>query len=209
LYYLARAKALFELSMHHLNRIPTSIFEVGAGFGYNLLAFTDNFPRATVATDEPDQKLAGSDNIKRDILRPGAYDVVLMSHVLEHFTNPIEMLERGLESLTPGGVLVIEVPNDVPGVIPLNVDDEPHLLFLTEPTLKQILPGHVIETFAAGPPYRLQSGQSARRASVKSLVKSTPGLRQALEFYRQKRGKTLDFAARHPRGMFLRAVVKF
>lgn len=41
----------------------------------------------------------------------GSYSVVVLSHVLEHQTHPRQFLERAIRLLTPGGVMVIEVPN--------------------------------------------------------------------------------------------------
>ena len=39
------------------------------------------------------------------------FDLIILSHVLEHFPDPLGVVERVLERLNPGGVLYIEVPN--------------------------------------------------------------------------------------------------
>lgn len=39
------------------------------------------------------------------------FDVVILSHVLEHFQDPIHTLERAKDYLRPGGHLIIAVPN--------------------------------------------------------------------------------------------------
>jgi SAM-dependent methyltransferase len=41
----------------------------------------------------------------------GKYDLITMIHVLEHMNRPREVLEKVSKLLSPGGVLVIEVPN--------------------------------------------------------------------------------------------------
>jgi SAM-dependent methyltransferase len=42
---------------------------------------------------------------------PGSYDVVLMSHVLEHAQDPEQWLARGARLLRRGGVMAIALPN--------------------------------------------------------------------------------------------------
>ncbi|HEY8529783.1 MAG TPA: class I SAM-dependent methyltransferase [Paenibacillaceae bacterium] len=44
--------------------------------------------------------------------RLGIFDVVHLDHVLEHIPNPIQVLEWIRDSLSPGGVLFLTVPND-------------------------------------------------------------------------------------------------
>lgn len=41
----------------------------------------------------------------------GEYDVITMFHVVEHLTNPIEILQKIQKHLAPNGRLIIEVPN--------------------------------------------------------------------------------------------------
>jgi hypothetical protein len=40
-----------------------------------------------------------------------SFDVILMSHVLEHTSDPVATLERARALLSPGGELIIVVPN--------------------------------------------------------------------------------------------------
>jgi SAM-dependent methyltransferase len=39
------------------------------------------------------------------------FDIITMSHVLEHFIDPITQLEKMYEHLNPGGRIIVEVPN--------------------------------------------------------------------------------------------------
>lgn len=41
----------------------------------------------------------------------GEMDVVTMFHVLEHLPDPVGMLQEIMEHITPGGMLIVEVPN--------------------------------------------------------------------------------------------------
>ncbi len=42
----------------------------------------------------------------------GAFDVVVLSHVLEHVENPRELVRRCAQWLKPGGTLVCQMPNE-------------------------------------------------------------------------------------------------
>lgn len=54
------------------------------------------------------------------------YDLVVISHVLEHTSNPVAFIANCTKLLSPGGILFIEVPcNDYEH----KESDEPHLLF--------------------------------------------------------------------------------
>lgn len=44
-------------------------------------------------------------------LQENHYDVILLDNVLEHLPEPFEVIHRCKDLLTPGGALVIEVPN--------------------------------------------------------------------------------------------------
>lgn len=46
-----------------------------------------------------------------DVLDHSRYDVVLMSHVLEHLTHPLRLLQDTKMVLTPAGVAAVALPN--------------------------------------------------------------------------------------------------
>ena len=41
----------------------------------------------------------------------GQFDVITLFHVLEHLASPLDYLEKFRQHLTPGGMILIEVPN--------------------------------------------------------------------------------------------------
>lgn len=51
---------------------------------------------------------------------PGQFDVVAMSHVIEHLRDPATGLERALAMVKPGGVLVLAAPNPARPEVLLN-----------------------------------------------------------------------------------------
>ncbi|ULE33954.1 class I SAM-dependent methyltransferase [Mycobacterium sp. IDR2000157661] len=46
-----------------------------------------------------------------DVIPPSSYNVVTMSHVLEHLLNPVKGLQDVYDLIAPGGVMVLAVPN--------------------------------------------------------------------------------------------------
>lgn len=58
------------------------------------------------------KKLIGSKNVFDDIDKvSGKYDVVVMYHVLEHIQEPKKYIKKIMRILTPGGRLIVRVPN--------------------------------------------------------------------------------------------------
>lgn len=90
---------------------------------------------------------------------PRGFDVVVMSHVLEHVADHGEVLHRCGELLAPGGRLVVEVPNArslravlSPSIATrrLGFDERYrafpiHLSYFTPPTLRRVLARHGFE----------------------------------------------------------------
>jgi SAM-dependent methyltransferase len=71
---------------------------------------TDLDPRSELVKD----RIEGSrfyPCLFEDMTDMGPYDVIIMSHVLEHSLDPIAWLRRAEQILSPGGVLAVAVPN--------------------------------------------------------------------------------------------------
>jgi SAM-dependent methyltransferase len=115
--YLARAKMVAP----HLT--PTHWLDVGGGHGHFCCAARDVWPAARFdALDLSESIQEGRrrgwvDACYRGLfpeLAPtlaGAYDVVSMSHYLEHTRDPAAEIRAAREALGDGGLLMIEVPD--------------------------------------------------------------------------------------------------
>lgn len=74
-------------------------------------------------------------------VQPGEADVITLWHVLEHVPDPVDALRRLREGLTPGGHLVIEVPNlgsvaaDLHGAAWTHLDAGTHVSHFTHASL--------------------------------------------------------------------------
>lgn len=115
-----------------------SVLDVGAGFGLikKFLPQTviyDAIEVDPIAIDYLKSKIKPN-NIYQDTARArGRYRLVVLSHILEHVTNPVDFLASFKELLTQDGVVFIEVPNQD---FRYKLKDEPHLLFFSIDSLK-------------------------------------------------------------------------
>ena len=208
LYYEARGAALVHAVERFANGNVARIFEIGAGHGFNLLAAKQRFPNATLFTDEPDDAITQAAVINRGSLDEGPYDAVILSHVLDHIADPIVQLHRVSRALRPGGVLVIEVPNENLSVASYQGCDEPHVSFFDRATLTKVLGKvknlMVTDIFTAGRS-RSQSNPKSIRSIARTAAYSVPILENLLTQRLKKRG--MDFTTPTEDGMFLRTVL--
>lgn len=212
--YRQRAAALADVADQNLCREPRRLFEVGAGYGFNLHELIERYPNAVAMTDEVSSIGAAhhGERILRGQLSDGNYDVIILSHVLEHFSDPLALLERARQGLADGGVIVLEVPNDVAGIVPYNGCDEPHLTFFEiEPLRKLLLSAklEIVELFVAGPNNIPDTRQVRLRRKVRRILSGIPGVEALLD--RRAAGRIsagAGYRTRNPAGMFLRAVLR-
>lgn len=92
--------------------------EVGSSVGYLMEALSDI--GYTVEGIEPDVQTADAARERGLVVHPGVldsnfiggpYDIVVMSHVLEHVEHPRTVLAEVLRVLRPGGILALSQPN--------------------------------------------------------------------------------------------------
>jgi SAM-dependent methyltransferase len=110
--------------------------DVGAGYGFLL----DAAQRAgwSTAGIEPGP-MRGEEIAQRGHtlyesldLVGGLWDVISLSHCLEHVVDPVSFLRQLRPLLAPGGLILCEVPNDGPGATSGRDVDEPHVVFFSQ-----------------------------------------------------------------------------
>jgi SAM-dependent methyltransferase len=167
-----------------------SIIDVGAGYGHILHALGARFPRATrVALELSDTCVRHLASIGVEVIpalleqfapRGRKFDVVILSHVLEHFRAPASAMRALRDLLTPRGVLYIEVPNIPVGSLTKHPDskwapryDEPHITFFSVDSLRHLIQANDLEVTwidTAGPRYHDVSALRYRLPPLKPLI---------------------------------------
>lgn len=112
-YFKARADGQYEAISHHINDIPiNNILEFGAGYGFSLKTMGEKFPNANLFTyDIDDRSRLFNQNVSTD---DGSvkYDIIIMSHVIEHLVYPQKTVNELSNKLHPKGILLIDAPNE-------------------------------------------------------------------------------------------------
>lgn len=116
-----RSRRLLESLGAHVKMPEVGrLLDLGCGNGAMLRAFSDFAPRWSLAGSELNDKTrAAVERIKgvealyvgEPDKVPGNFDMITMSHMLEHIANPAEYLSALHRKLKPNGLLVIQVPN--------------------------------------------------------------------------------------------------
>lgn len=151
-----RADRGVDLSPAELSRGKNapSICDVGCGSGQAMAAFSE--AGYVVVGIEPDpvaralarkigEVFEGTAEALPDAIADRQFDVVLLSHVLEHCIDPEAALKNVKRLLSPEGTAVIEVPNNAARGFPVYgpgwffADIPRHLQFFTEKSLRQAL----------------------------------------------------------------------
>ncbi len=127
------------------NNVSVSrVLELGPGPGFFSRIFLEKHPGVSYTAIETDtschaslkdagvQIFEASNRSKES----SSVDLVVMSHVLEHVSNPVEFLTDNTRALRRGGVLFIEVPCRDWEHKPV---DEPHLLFFDKGPMQYLL----------------------------------------------------------------------
>jgi len=109
--WLRRAEDIANTLKQYKNKAP-NILEIGAAHGLNLKMTSGKIDCANKWAMELDKRWHNELNKYNiqiiDNLEIGVnFDIIILSHVLEHFTNPLSELIK----LDIGGIIYIEVPN--------------------------------------------------------------------------------------------------
>lgn len=168
---LSRGRALRNLAEQHprAQKDRLRILDIGAGFGHTLHAFREVHPHAKLVAIEGDptclKPLAnsgatvitgfwGQPGVAESAVTHGPYDIVILSHVLEHVRDPVAFLQA-VKAMAPRACLLIEVPNE--GHTVALVAHSPHTAFFDRDTLTNLVRRAglaVVWIGAAGPPIR-------------------------------------------------------
>lgn len=121
------------------NTVADTVLEIGPGHGYfaeNWLMRRPSTAYYAVESDASCFQSLEATGVHIVHGTPPASDLVVMSHVLEHITQPVSFVQHFTAQLNKGGVLFIEVPcldwKHKPMI-------EPHLLFFDKSTMKKLL----------------------------------------------------------------------
>lgn len=116
------------------------VLELGPGPGYFAKCWLNLMPSinySAIETDRGSQKNLENLGIKIvDLSDETESDVVVMCHVLEHVSSPVNFIDKATRGLGSGGVLFIEVPCQ--DWIHKELD-EPHILFFDKKSMRMML----------------------------------------------------------------------
>lgn len=143
----SRSSRILSVLRDHVQLAETGrMLDVGCGNGAMLRAFAQFAPRWSMAGTDLDDRYSttiaeingaeplytcGPDGV------PGEFDFITMIHVLEHIPEPRPFLESLLAKLTPGGILLVEVPHHRANPFELLIAD--HCTHFTAPTATRLL----------------------------------------------------------------------
>lgn len=131
----------------YINKNKIKVLDFGAGDGTTARFFANKDSQVSVI--EPDienQKKISKNSLDLKILKStyenldkkiGKFDVIIMSHVLEHMPHLEKVLMFTKNCLKKDGVLFIEVPNcEEEELLKRSIQQNPHLYHFTKSSLK-------------------------------------------------------------------------
>lgn len=136
-------KNLFEKQLN--------VLDIGCGNGENLIAIKSKYSKASLFGIEPSlnaKQILAKNDIRfiatdADMDWENAYneyfDIVIMRHVLEHFLNPVAILQKVYKTLKKDGILYIAVPNNLNRNRLKGWARIPHTYYFNKYSLKNIL----------------------------------------------------------------------
>lgn len=152
--YFARAKAQAAALKEH-GAIFDRVLDYGSGPGYFLFVSEAKRPFAVELDRESDKYLnyLGAKKLTLDDLGNHVMDVIVASHVVEHFSA--QTLEPNLQSivgaLDKNGLLLVEVPQGGHSFALLDTKQDPHTLFFTPEGIHRALARQGLEIVAEYP----------------------------------------------------------
>lgn len=123
IFQLARSR--FDVVRHFQPQLPSSLLEIGSGYGHFLSCFNQDCMRVGIEPSREQalfsRKYFGLTNIwecgyeRLELNRPdwpqAGFDSVNLFHILEHVEDPVHLLRFIKQNIRDGGYLYIAVPN--------------------------------------------------------------------------------------------------
>jgi SAM-dependent methyltransferase len=114
-----------------------SVLEIGAVNGKNLTPFIQGESSVTAielsGAYAKEIEATGAEVIVGNLWTvKGTFDLIIARHVVEHVSQPIQILELLKEHLSPDGMLVVEVPGTLEKIPSIQLA---HLVYLSETTI--------------------------------------------------------------------------
>ncbi len=158
---LKKRQSMMGETMEQLIRPGMKIADLGCGYGSFIAYLRDQKSVSVLGVELNPQQAQFAQSafglpivpstieewIDRDVEQ---FDLIILSHVVEHLRDPITVLQRLQKRLTPGGKMVIEVPNVAVPTRSLHWFFKPeHFWNFTHPTFRALLAkaGMRIEVF--------------------------------------------------------------
>ncbi|MBE0644937.1 MAG: class I SAM-dependent methyltransferase [Bacteroidetes bacterium] len=128
---LRRIRRVHAFLASHLPPRTLRILDYGGSDGKLLVPFLRDDHDCEVVDyhPEPLKGIHRRGSTLEDIPQEMRYDVILCSHVLEHLSEPGELLRQLSARLTEGGLLYVEVPNEIWRGTPITYDPVTHVNF--------------------------------------------------------------------------------
>jgi SAM-dependent methyltransferase len=142
--YMDERRALrgYLAATRYLGRVGGSVLDIGGGDGKLLRPFVDQGFDCYVTDYNPRRLINGVARLGSTVsdLSPARrFDVILCNHLLEHIVDPLGFLKALTNHITVGGVLYVEVPDEVWGGLPLPRHAAVHLNYFTKRTAEILL----------------------------------------------------------------------
>jgi len=137
----ARSKYLREAILGLTKQAPHKVLDVGGGDGRLLQPFLELGSECFLVdfNQSPISGVCRLGTELEEIPFGMTFDVIICSHVLEHVAEPMVMLRRARDLLSPNGLLYIEVPLEVWKGVPIASDPVTHINFFTKKVLEAAL----------------------------------------------------------------------
>ena len=148
-YYIAQSLSRIRYLRDKIN-LPEKmeVLDIGAGLGLFHKAMVDegiNHEFTAIEFDAKQLEQLNKSDIKEcykelsDLPADRKYDLVILSHVLEHMSSPHQFISDIMIHVKPGGYLFVELPNSD---YRYKAIYESHLLFFTPASLRNMLGHH-------------------------------------------------------------------